>query len=299
MGRGGAGEKGLSTKVLKMIGVSPAFVVSLYGSGFSTGDFCEALPVIADIGFTAYQPEVYTKEGLADWSRNARNVHDRASGLGLTPTQFVAHFMLEQFAGPGNLHPESGLDELRQVLDIAGVFSPCRVLTIPAPRFDADWDSPWVTSAQGWRDMRALLVEKVSRYLEIVTPRGLKLAFEILPFSIFGGISRFLALCEEIGSPDLGLNFDTGHAWACRELLPSLPFELDGRVFGVHLGDNLSSENIKMAPGKGTIPWTSLLGSLAEAGYKGSRDIEIGCPPDRVVEEYRSGLSYLMSLNVL
>ncbi|NTV72563.1 MAG: fused MFS/spermidine synthase, partial [Azonexaceae bacterium] len=146
-------------------------------------------------------------------------------------------------------------------------FPECRVLTIPALQFAVDWDMPWTITAKGWQDVHRRLSEKVKRYVEVVEGAGLRLAFEILPFSVFGGISRFLAISKEIGSPALGLNFDTGHGWACRELLPSLPFELEGRIFGLHLGDNLSTENVKMAPGKGTIPWKPLLKSLVnEAG---------------------------------
>ena len=281
-----------------MIGVSPAFIVSLYGPKFSVGDFCEALPVIKATGFSAYQPEIFVKSMLPDWIRNARNVHRTASNLGLVPTQFVAHFMLEQFANPEQLDPHSGLDELKEVVDIVKTFPPCAVLTIPSGPFCIDWDSSWATSATGWQGVRRRLIEKVSRYVELVAEAGLKLAFEILPFSIFGGIGRFMDLCHQIGSPALGLNFDTGHAWACRELVPVLPFELQGRIFGSHLGDNLSDENIKLAPGKGTIPWKPLLENLVRAGYKGSWDIEIGCRPDQVLGEYKSALTYLQSLKI-
>ena len=103
------------------------------------------------------------------------------------------------------------------------------------------------------------MTEKIRRYLEVVSGAGLKLAFEIAPFSVIGGIRRFLDICDQIGSPDLGLNFDTGHAWACRELVPLLPFELQGRIFGTHLGDNRSTENVKMPLGQGTVPWAPLL----------------------------------------
>jgi hypothetical protein len=40
---------------LLMFGVSPAFIVSLYGPQFSISQFCEALPLIRKIGFFAYQ----------------------------------------------------------------------------------------------------------------------------------------------------------------------------------------------------------------------------------------------------
>jgi len=278
-----------------MIGVSPAFIVSLYGPGFTIGNFCDGLKLVSKLGFSAYQPEILVKTALPEWTADALSVYRTASDLGLVSTQFVAHFMLEEFSNSEKLNPLSGIDELNRVLDVMQVFTPCRVLTIPASSFDVNWDSPLATDPSWWKQMRRQLVEKTGRYVEIVAEAGMKLAFEILPFSIMGGISRFLDLCNEIGSPALGLNFDTGHAWACRELVPMLPFELNGRIFGTHLGDNMSTENIKLAPGKGTIPWKPLLANLAGAGYDGSMDIEIGCRPEQVIAEYGFGLNYLRS----
>ena len=225
-------------------------------------------------------------------------MHRAASDLGLVPTQFVAHFMLEEFANTEKLTPRSGIDKLNQVLDIIQIFPPCTVLTIPASIFSVNWESPEATDSRWWQEMHHRLVEKIGRYAEVVGEAGLKLAFEILPFSIIGGICRFVSLCNELGSPALGLNFDTGHAWACRELVPMLPFELQGRIFGTHLGDNMITENTKLAPGKGSIPWKPLLANLAGAGYEGSWDIEIGCRPDQVTEEYRFALHYLQSFEI-
>jgi sugar phosphate isomerase/epimerase len=276
-----------------MIGVSPAFIVSLYGPGFSIGNFCEGLKLVRELGFSAYQPEILVETALPEWARDARSVHRTASDIGLVPTQFVAHFMLEEFATAEKLTPGSGIDELNRVIDIMQVFSPCRVLTIPASTFRMNWDLPEATDPLWWQEMHRRLVEKIGRYVEMVEEAGLKLAFEILPFSVIGGVNRFLSLCSEIGSLALGLNFDTGHAWACRELVPMLPLELQGRIFGTHLGDNMSTENTKLAPGKGSIPWKPLLANLEGAGYEGSWDIEISCRPDQVIEEYRFGLHYL------
>ena len=275
-----------------MFGVSPAFVLSLYGHDFSVDDFCEALPRIGRLGFAAYQPEVFHAAALPEWARGAHRVHRTAEALGLVPSQFVAHFMLEWFANPERLHPSGGLDELRAVVEIFQAFPSCRVLTVPVGQFQPDWR----TAEEDWRKQRGCLVEKVSRYLEVVSAAGLKLAIEIVPFSVIGGIRRFLDLCHEIGSPHLGLNFDTGHAWACRELVPLLPFELEGRILGTHLGDNRSTDNVKMPLGQGTIPWGPLLQNLHAAGYDGSLDIEIGCPAGDVEQHYGQGLALLRSL---
>jgi sugar phosphate isomerase/epimerase len=281
-----------------MIGVSPAFMVSLYGPGFSIGNFCEGLQLVRELGFSGYQPEILVGTALPEWVHNARSLHRTASDLGLVPSQFVAHFMLEEFSNPDKLNPRSGIDELNQILDIMQIFPPCRVLTIPASAFGVDWSSKKASDARWWQGVQRRLVEKIAGYVAVVTEAGMKLAIELLPFSLFGGVGRFPALCSEIGSPALGLNFDTGHAWACRELLPLLPFELQGRIFGTHLGDNMSTENIKLAPGKGTIPWKSLLANLASSGYDGSLDIEIVCVPDQVIVEYRFGLNHLQQFEI-
>jgi sugar phosphate isomerase/epimerase len=281
-----------------MIGVSPAFVFSLYGTGFSLQDYCAALPRIQRLGFSAYQPEIYHTAAIPEWARDARQVDATAAGLGLQATQFVAHFMLEWFARPERLGPTQGLDDLKRVAEIVRAFPGCRVLTLPAGPFQVEWNSPAAGHAAAWRDVQERLTEKIRRYLEVVTDADLRLAFEIMPFSAIGGIRRFLDLCEAIGSPDLGLNLDSGHAWACRELVPALPFELAGRILGTHLGDNQSTENVKLPPGRGTIPWAPLLWNLRAAGYTGSLDIEIGCPAAEVEGQYRAGLEFLQSLPI-
>jgi sugar phosphate isomerase/epimerase len=279
-----------------VFGISPAFVLSLYGQEFSVENFCEALPRAKRLGFSVYQPEIFHEASLAGWVRGAHQVHRTAGDLGLVPSQFVAHFMLEWFANPERLDPCGGLDELKAVVDVVQVFSPCRVLTIPAGQFQMEWDSPAATGEAAWRSTQQRLTEKIRRYLEVVSGAGLKLAFEIMPFSVIGGLRRFLDLCEEIGSPDLGLNFDTGHAWACRELVPLLPFEIRTRIFGTHLGDNQSTDNVKLPLTQGTVPWAALLRNLRATGYTGSLDIEIGCPAGEVEHHYRQGLEHLQVL---
>jgi sugar phosphate isomerase/epimerase len=276
-----------------MFGVSPAFVLSLYGNDFSVDDFCGTLPRIARLGFSAYQPAVFHATALPEWVRDAHRVQRAAETVGLAPSQFVAHFMLEWFANPERLHPSGGLDELRTVVEIVQAFPSCRVLTVPVGQFQPDWNA----AGEAWRKQRGSLAEKVSRYLEVVSGAGLKLAFELMPFSVIGGIRRFVDLCHEIGSPHLGLNFETGHAWACREMVPLLPFELEARIFGTHLGENRSTNNVKMPLGHGTVPWGPLLQNLQAVGSQDSLEIEIGCAADQVERLYRQSLEYLRSLD--
>ena len=88
-----------------------------------------------------------------------------ATDLGLTPTQFVARFMLEWFTSPERLGPDKGLDDLKRVIEVVQAFPACRVLTVPAGQFQVEWGSPAATSQAGWREMQQRLIGKIRRYL--------------------------------------------------------------------------------------------------------------------------------------
>jgi sugar phosphate isomerase/epimerase len=137
------------------------------------------LPRIRRLGFDAFQPEIYTAAAVREWLQGGRRVQRIATDLGLTPTQFVAHFMLEWFASPERLGPDQGLDDLKRVIEVVQAFPACRVLTVPAGQFQVEWGSPAATSQAGWREMQQRLIGKIRRYLEVLSGAGLRLAFEL------------------------------------------------------------------------------------------------------------------------
>jgi sugar phosphate isomerase/epimerase len=143
--------------------------------------------------------------------------------------------------------------------------------------------------------MNKQMIERIRAYLAVITDADLRMAFEIVPFSIIGNNDRFLEICRVINSPDLGVNLDTGHAWATRDTLALLPYKLKNRIFGLHLKDNNSDNNLPLAPGKGTIDWKSFLYNLPASGYTGNLDIEIGCSSEQVRAEYADGLKHIQS----
>ena len=283
-----------------MFGVSPAFIVSLYGKQFSIQDFCQALEVVKELGFSGFQPEIFTKEALPDWiNSGSKTISKKAGELGLQATQFVAHFMMEVFSTPEEVHSDSGLEDLKNVIEIAKHFDNCRVLTIPVGPFSIQWDQIQIMNPSWAMDVKKRFVEKINMFLELIKESGLVFALEILPFSVVGGIESFLEICNELNSPDLGINLDTGHAWACREIVPLLPFRLKYRIFGLHICDNFGTENLSLAPGKGSIEWQPFMKNLLSSGYNGSLDIEIGCETEHVKSEYVASLKYIKSLVTL
>jgi sugar phosphate isomerase/epimerase len=276
-----------------MIGVSPAYFVSKFSNRFSPDDVAAGLEDLPALGFFGFQLEVFHRESLETWARTgAAEIRRTSSDVGLKAHQFVAHFMLEDFTDRQNLISNAAIEQMKAVLDIVDRFEECRVITVPLPAFE--------DRAASSRDDYLFLFErcagKLSRLLAMVENAGRRMALEILPGAIVGGIDGFLRLCEHLGTDTLGLNFDTGHAWACKENLYSIPAKLGPRILGTHLCDNFGNENLSLRPGAGSIDWTRLVAALKACGYNGPWDIEIVCPPNSVAEEYGAGRRFIEAL---
>lgn len=276
-----------------MIGVSPAYFISRHTDRFRPADVAEGLADLAALGYRGFQLEVFHRDTLNEWrASGARLVRERAAALGLKAHQFVAHFMLAAFATPDALCSPVGLEEMKAVLDIVAPFDECRVVTVPLPAFLA----PPMPGAETYRCAFERCAGKVSRLLALVEDAGRRLALEIMPGAVLGGTDGFLRLCDHLCADSLGLNFDTGHAWACKENVYMIPAKVEGRILGTHLCDNVGHENLSLCPGDGSIDWPRLVGALTRCGYGGPWDIEIACPSAVVADEYGKGLKFIATL---
>jgi sugar phosphate isomerase/epimerase len=278
---------------LHAIGVSPAYFISRFTNRFTPDDVADSLGELARQGFYTFQLEVFDRENLDDWrARGAGIVRRQSTGHGLQASQFVAHFMLEDFADRQSLISNAAAEQMKKVLEIVDRFDECRVVTVPLPAFQAE---P-VPTAETYQRMFDRCVEKVGRLLALVEDAGRRLALEILPSALIGGVDGFMRLSERVGTDSLGLNFDTGHAWACKENLYLIPAKLGSRILGTHLCDNFGHENLSLRPGAGSIDWALLVAALKACGYNGPWDIEIACPPNSVAEEYGAGRRFIEAL---
>lgn len=276
-----------------MTGVSPAYFISRYTDRFTPADMCEGLAEIAELGFQQFQPEVFHTENLADWvNGGSQQVRQCSDGLGLQPSQFVAHFMLNYFNNPSSVMSDSGLVEITSVLEIVDRFEDCPLITIPLGAFE----SKGIAERSDHTTLFNRCVEKIGQLLERVEKAGRRLALEIMPSAVIGGIDGFLRLCDQLQTDTLGLNFDTGHAWAAKENLYMIPAKLNGHILGTHFCDNLGHENFSLRPGAGSIDWPAIIDSLGASGYEGSFDIEIICPPEAVRQEYSRGLAFIEAI---
>lgn len=277
-----------------MFGVSPAYFISRFGDRFTCREIAGSLPDVKAGGFETFQTEVFHIARLDEWqSGGAELIRDAARSVGLQTSQFVAHFLLQGFQTPEALDSDFGLEETRKALDGVMCFPECRVFTVPLPPFKPT--RPSDLTAHACAGFRARLMEKLDRVLDLVEQAGRRMALELIPGNLIGGIDGFLSLHAELGRPSLGYNFDTGHAWSARAWVPLIPALLGDKILGTHLKDNVQNE-AAVAPGKGNVPWPATFSALRSAGYAGSFDIEFRCRPEAVDREYREALGTVRSL---
>lgn len=275
------------------IGVSPAWVVSASSPDFKALDYLLAIHRVARQGFSAIQLEMFRAEAVDEWTPTvASQVRKALDDSGVLPSQFVAHFMHEDFRSPSALARRANLAAFERCLDVAATFSSCPVITLPLPPFEGKV----VGSPASAERLRLMLVDYLALLLERVQATGRRLALELMPYSIVGGTEGFLRLKGEAGLEALGYCFDTGHAWARKEPVVLIPALLGDAIVGTHLCDNHANESLKLRPGAGNLPFPELLQALEASGYQGSLDLEILCAPEHVDREYAAGRAYLETL---
>ena len=276
-----------------IIGVSPAYHLSRYGERFTPENVAASLADISAMGFSSFQLEVFHPDTLSDWvSYGSSSVARSAEKSNIFPSQFAGHFLLHGFDSPSSLYSDYGIEEIRSCVKILKPFPDCSVITLVVPAFTL---SAATINRETYERLWMRLAEKLKTMLSVAEGGGKKLALEILPSSLIGGIQGLLRLIKILNSPNFGYNFDTGHAWACREAIELIPGMLAGRIFGTHLKDNDQSVNLSLSPGKGTIPWDSLIKNLFASGYRGNYDLEIRCESNETESQYRQGLLFIQS----
>jgi len=275
-----------------MFGVSPAYFISRFTDRFTPEEVAKSLSDLSAAGFDSFQLEVFHPETLDDWAaRGAKTVRAAAEAADLGASQFVGHFLLHGFSSPESLRSNYGVEEMKKIVSLLSYFPECRVVTVALPAFDS---GRTVFAGEDYRRLRTSFVEKMRDMLAVAESAGKRLALEIMPGSILDGTAGFLRLKEELGSSSLGYNFDTGHAWACRENVALIPARIGGAsIFGTHLKDNRQTENLALGMGRGTVPWPQVIGGLLAEGYSGSWDLEIKCEAEQASSEYEAAFRAL------
>lgn len=272
-------------------GVSPAFLLSLFGDDFTPNQVVEAIPLIKELGFDCFQCEIVDAGKLKLWEDGgAEKVKQMAVDCGLIISQFVAHLMLNSFCSADVLCSNHGIDEMRRVFGICRILGFEGQVTVPVGPFKYP-ENP---------EDKAYYVEAMRRKFGIINAmaeeNSCRIAIEVQPDALVQGSEGIIGFIESVGD-NVGYNYDTGHAWASGAAnVAEFPTVFGSKLFGTHLCDNDGKVNLSLCPGEGTIDWPAAMNSLVKSGYPGSVDLEIFTTADKVREKYTKGKAYLSEL---
>jgi len=112
---------------------------------------------------------------------------------------------------------------------------------------------------------------------------GVRYAFENLPgyHAIGADAPRLAAALAEIGAPNTGLCFDTGHAHMVGGAAEALR-ACGGQVLYVHLSDNSGKGDDHDMPTYGTLDTNAIADALKAIGYSGTAMLEVFYPVERL-----------------
>ena len=111
---------------------------------------------------------------------------------------------------------------------------------------------------------------------------GMKIAVENMMDSRTGDVrglgsvpEDLIELLDWVGSPAMGVTFDTSHANVRKLDIPAAIRELGSRLIATHISDNDGSGDQHRIPGHGKIDWPAVMTAFRDIGYTGILNLEI------------------------
>ena len=130
-----------------------------------------------------------------------------------------------------------------------------------------------------YRDAWNWMVESISACVDAASEAGLRFAFEYKPketrnFSLIANADAVLRLVDRVGSNNMGVLLDTGHALYAKEDLPTTVEKLDRKLFHVHLCDSYGDWDDDLIPGS-VHDFTEFFKALRKIDYDGYVGLDI------------------------
>lgn len=129
---------------------------------------------------------------------------------------------------------------------------------------------------------RRIVIESLKEVAPVAQAAGVKLAIEPIHerypgYTFLHTIQDALGIADAVGSPNVGLFFDSDHLFQAPDLMRDIE-RAGSRIFGVHINDlpALPGPGIdRRLLGDGVIPLKEILSAISAAGYEGFYDVEI------------------------
>jgi sugar phosphate isomerase/epimerase len=224
----------------------------------------EALDGIARAGFTSVE-----LTSVPGWTEHVRRDADDAEIQRVQALLDKHGLTAVSFAGHSDLVSDEGVKEFRKALNIARKLGITKVTTSTGGH-DA-------SSAGSLDDQRKAFMQRIGPLADEAAADGIDICLETHGGLLAtGAMSK--ALIEEIGKPNIGINYDPGNVIHYGDTRPEtdLPKAVD-RVLHMHVKDQIGGVGVWNFPqvGTGEVDFASLFKTLDAAGFDGPCSIEI------------------------
>ncbi|HYM91531.1 MAG TPA: sugar phosphate isomerase/epimerase family protein [bacterium] len=290
------------------LGVTVAHARVHYGDTPTLDQYGAFAEWAARMRFTGIELAAFTAEQFVrDFGEAGalRQLGERCHALGLTINAFEAGFLRHMTVSEDAAVRRRGAADLDRAVHVARALgsdlvyfhsAPHPSWTIEFKRLYDDFSPPVkvdVPAAFAWDQAWNQYVATISELARIAERAGVRLAMEIRPYEMVSNADGMHRLIDAVGSPALGVVFDTAHFLVQKELLPIAIEKLGNRIFLVHLADNDGATDYHWAPGKGAVPWDGVLHALRKIRYAGFANIDVAGTYDDIDAEIRAGRDFI------
>lgn len=146
------------------------------------------------------------------------------------------------------------------------------------------------------KDTLYRFTESLKQICDEAEKLGVKVGIEYEPELWFETATQVAEVIEQVGSANLGVNYDIGHSFLNHEDPRDVVDLVGDRIWNVHIEDISGSAHFHKIPGEGEIPFESYFRELERAHYRGFYTVELYTYADSPDTAGQQSLSYLQKV---
>lgn len=196
----------------------------------------------------------------------------RASGLTATSCVPAVPSILPLPLFPGPEDPDDRVAALRASVRRLAPFEPSAFVCLTGP-----------AGALGDEEARRTVVSGLAAVAEEAAAAGIPVGVEPMSarfrddWTTITTLGEAAELCDEVGSPNVGILFDTWHLWDVPDVLEEIG-QHGHLIVGVHVNDWREETRgwcDRVLPGDGMADLPAIFGALTDAGWQGAYELEV------------------------
>jgi sugar phosphate isomerase/epimerase len=166
-----------------------------------------------------------------------------------------------------------------------------------APHITTEPGGP-LAPGQSWQAASHIFYDELMPCIEVAEELAVGLLIEPEPGLLIERFEQYLEFVERIDSPQVGLNFDVGHAFCVGEDPQHWVRRMQSHTRHYHLEDIAATRvHQHLVPGRGAIDFPATLAAIRQTGYTGWLTVELYPyidDPDAAAREARTFLNKLL-----